>query len=441
MFEGLTQKFSGVIRDLKGMGHLTEENTQRILREVRLALLEADVQVQVVKSLLQGIQQKLVGEQVSASLHPDQHFMKALHEELVTLLGGGAKELSLTGKVPHSVFLVGLQGCGKTTTAVKLAHYWHKRGRRPYLIPADISRPAAIEQLTYLARQQHFPCYPTDAKQDPIKTMKKGIDGAKQAGCDVVIIDTAGRLHIDQSLIGDLQKWKKKLEPEHTLLVADAMTGQEAVRVAQAFKEAIDIDGLILTKLDGDARGGAALSMRTVTGCPIYFIGVGEKVGDLEPFHPERLVSRLLDRGDLISMVERAQEVLDLDAAKAQMKKIAQQKFDLQDYLFQLGQMGKLGSLQNIMGMIPGGRKLTGGLDMGRLEQDLVKKRAIIQSMTPLERAKPEILNGSRRLRVASGSGTAVSDINRLLKEFTQMRKIFKQFKGGGLGLLKGLMR
>jgi signal recognition particle subunit SRP54 len=350
------------------------------------------------------------------------------------------------------VLMVGLQGSGKTTTSGKLAAHFKKKGRRPFLVPADFNRPAAVEQLKTLAKQIDVPAFDTDVKKDPVKTVREAVKNAEERFCDIVIVDTAGRLHVDEEMMGQLKDLKKGLGDSGwfgtkkaldvtILFVADAMTGQEAVNVAKAFHEALTIQGLILTKMDGDAKGGAALSIQTVANCPIYFVGMGEKISDLEPFHPDRLVSRLLDRGDILSLIEKAEGVLDQGDAEAMMHKLKKNEFDLEDFRKQLRQMKKLGSMSSLMKFIPGAKQLTKNIDMDQAEGELKKKEAIIDSMTAKERRDPDLLNGSRRLRIAKGSGTEVSDINRFMKEFEQMKKMMSMFtKGKGMDMIKGMM-
>jgi signal recognition particle subunit SRP54 len=434
MFNNLSEKISGVISKLKNTGVIKEENIQEAVREIRLALLEADVHVLVVKDLLARIKERALGTEVSGSNTPTQQFFKIVQDELVQTLGGETKKLVLRGDAPHVILMVGLQGSGKTTTSAKLALHFRKEGRRPFLVPADFNRPAAVEQLKTLAKQIDIPVYDTNIKKDPIKTIKKAVDDAKDRFCDVVIVDTAGRLHIDEEMMGQLKKIQKKLKDPQILFVADAMTGQEAVNVAKSFHDSLNIDGAILTKLDGDAKGGAALSIQHVAQCPIHFIGMGEKLSELEVFHPDRMVSRLLDRGDILSLIEKAQDVIDEGDAKELEEKLKKNKFDLEDFRKQLRQMKKLGSMSSMLKFIPGAKKLTQKVDMDQAEKDLKRKEAIINSMTLKERRKPKILNGSRRARIAMGSGTSPADINRFMKEFEQMKKMMQKFSKGGMG-------
>lgn len=441
MFDGLTRKFSSLIDKLSGYGVLTEANIESAVRDVRLALLEADVHVSVVRELIEKIKPRVLGQEVSRSLNPHQEFLRIFHEELVIILGGAPKNLALQGKTPQVILLAGLQGSGKTTTAGKLALLLKKKGRKPYLVPADVARPAAIEQLQSLAGKLGLPCFPTKPGDNPVKVAQKGVEAAEEAFCDVVIVDTAGRLAIDAPLMEELGKLHKKLDQPTVLYVADAMMGQEACKVAKAFHDLLKLDGLILTKLDGDARGGAALSIQTVVGAPIYFAGVGEKPEDFEVFDPGRLVNRLLDRGDILSLVEKAREVVDAETAAKQQKRFLKNQFTMEDLRTQFRQMKKMGSLQNIVGMLPGGKAMSQKINMDDAARDVKKKEAIIDSMTKTERANPDVLNGSRRLRIAKGSGTQVSDVNRLVKEFEMMKKMMKQFNKGGMGALKGMFR
>ena len=428
MFDALGEKFSSVFKKLRGYGRLTEKNIDEAVRDVRLALFEADVHVGVVKSFLEKVKKRALGEAVLQHLQPQSQFLKIVHEELVAVLGGKEKTPVFEGKPPHVILLVGLQGCGKTTTAAKLAHYFKKKGQNPYLVPADGTRPAAIDQLKTLAQKIGVSCWSTEPGDQPVSIVHKALKGAVDGLHDIVLVDTAGRLHIDDALMGELHEMQKKLDGSRVFFVADAMTGQEAVKVGSAFHDLLKIDGIILTKQDGDAKGGAALSIQSVAACPIYFVGVGEGIDALETFYPERLVSRLLDRGDILSLVEKAQEVVDAAQAQELEKKLRKNRFTMEDFRSQLGQMKKLGSLKSLTGFFPGARDLSKKIDLGQAEKDLKKKEAIINSMTLQERVRPEILNGSRRIRIARGSGTHVSDVNRLVKEFSQMQKMMKQF-------------
>ncbi|HBF12380.1 MAG TPA: signal recognition particle protein [Deltaproteobacteria bacterium] len=440
MLDTLGSKFSNVFNKLRGYGKLTEANLDQALREVRLALLEADVHVGVAKSFLENVKQKVLGQKVLENLNPYQQFLNIIHEELIVVLGGVQEPLSFSGKSPHVLMMVGLQGSGKTTSAAKLALFLKKKGRNPYLIPADINRPAAIDQLIVLAEKVGIPCFQAKGYGDVLSLVKEGLAQAQKNHHDIVLVDTAGRLQIDTALMGELKKLHESFENKKVLFVADAMTGQEAVKVAKSFDDLLKIDGVILTKLDGDARGGAVFSIRYVLGCPVYFAGIGEKVEDFEPFYPDRLASKLLDRGDLLSLVEKAKGIIDENQALEFQKKLKINDFTLEDFKSQLGQMKKLGSLQSLVGYLPGMKRLGGKVDFNQAEHQLKVKEAILNSMTAKERLRPEILNGSRRLRIAKGSGTHVSDVNRLLQEFTQMKKMMKMVKKGGLGGLKNLM-
>lgn len=440
MLDALSGKLTSVFNKLGGYGKLNEKNIEAAVREVRLALLEADVHIGVVRELLENIKKRVLGQELLESLTAHQQFFKIVHEELIHILGEKPQKLIFEGKPPHVVMMVGLQGSGKTTSTGKIANYLRKQGRRPFLVPADVTRPAAIEQLKTLAKQLDLPCYDTQVGDKPIKVALKAIKQANERFCDVVLVDTAGRLHIDDELMKELSKMKKKLDEPKILFVADAMTGQEAVKIAKSFHDALTITGVVLTKLDGDARGGAVLSIQHVAQCPIYFAGIGEKMSDIEPFYPDRLVSRLLDRGDILSLVEKAQEVFDEKEAIELGKKIKRNKMTLEDFRKQLLQMKKMGSMSSIMKMIPGMKAMAGKVDFNQAEKDLKKKEAIINSMTLKERNRPEVLNGSRRLRIAQGSGTQVADVNRLMKEFQQMQKMMSKFSKGGMGGMKKML-
>ncbi len=439
MFQQLTEKFSSVIDQLKGRAKLSDANIDEALRQIRLNLLEADVNFQVVKEFCERVKQQSLGEEVHKSLSPDRQFVKIFHQELIHLMGE-ASEPALNFKPPVVILLAGLQGSGKTTTAAKLARYFKQDKKRfPYLVPADVYRPAAIEQLKTLANRLEIPVYDTHPKDDPIKVCKRAVEFARDHGYDTVILDTAGRMQIDKDLMKELEKIRDKVEVHHTLLVVDSMVGQEAVNVAKAFHEQLKLSGVILTKLDGDARGGAALSIRFVTGVPIYFAGVGEKLEDLEPFFPDRIAGRILGMGDILGLIEKAQKDFDEDEAKEMAAKVLKAEFSLEDFRKQLGQMKKLGPLEKVMGMLPGMGGITKQVDPQQMERELKHKEAILNSMTPKERRHVKILNGSRRLRIAKGSGTQVSEVNRLLKEFEQMQKMMKRLGKFGMKGLKGL--
>ncbi len=442
MFENLSSKLDSIFKKLRGHGKLTEQNIQEALKEVRIALLEADVNFKVVKEFIQSIQERAVGQEVMASLTPAQQLIKIVREEMASLMGGEEQTIRLSGSPPVPIMLVGLHGCGKTTTAGKLARYFQGKGKRPYLIPADVYRPAAIEQLQKLGEELRVDFYRPEPSQTPLNICLKGGELALKGGYDLMLIDTAGRLHIDESLMLELAEIKRHIRPKEVLLVADAMTGQEAVNIAKSFNERLEIDGIILTKMDGDARGGAALSIRSVIQKPIKFIGVGEKLDALEPFHPDRMASRILGMGDVFTLIEKAEEAFDESKARELEKKIRKDSFTLEDFRDQLQQIRKMGSLESILGMIPGFSKMArgmGGLDLD--EKALGRVEAIINSMTVKERSNSTIINGSRRLRIAKGSGTSVQEVNQLLKRYAEARKMMKQFsKMGEKGFGRGRM-
>ena len=441
MFESLSEKFSSIFKKITGRGILSDANIQEALKEVRLALLEADVNYKVVKNVVEGIRQRAVGKEVLQSLTPGQQLIKIVNEELTRLMGDVKQGLQLLGRTPHALMLVGLQGSGKTTTAAKLAVHLQKQGRHPYLVPADIYRPAAIEQLIKLAKQINVPFYPTNPSQKPEDICMDSLSKAGKEGSDVLIIDTAGRLHIDEAMMDELVRIRKKINPAEILLVADAMTGQDAVNVAKHFNETLDISGVILSKMEGDARGGAALSIKAVTEKPIKFIGVGEKIDSLEPFYPDRMASQILGMGDVLSLIEKAQAELDESEALKLQKKLRKNEFDLEDFKGQLQQIKKIGSFEQILGMLPGIGQLKKLKQMNHDDKELVKVEAIINSMTTQERRSYKIINGSRRRRIALGSGTTVQDVNRLLKNFAQTKKMMERFskKGySGMGALFG---
>lgn len=436
MFESLTEKLSRTFKNLKGQGRLSEKNIQDALKEVRLALLEADVNYKVVKRLVEGIRQRAVGQEVLESLTPGQQVIKIVHEELIALMGESNSELDLSGRPPFVFMLVGLQGSGKTTTCAKLARRLRSMGRNPYLVPADVYRPAAIDQLKKLGEQVGVPVHPSEQTGKPEDICVDALAAASGAGADILILDTAGRLHIDEVLMEELARIKERVSPREILLVADAMTGQDAVNVAEHFDELLDISGVILTKTEGDARGGAALSIRAVTEKPVKFIGVGEKLEALEAFHPDRMASRILGMGDMLSLIEKAQVEFDEKEAQKLHDKLKNREFDLEDFREQLQQVKKLGSIEQIMGMIPGMGQMKQLKKMKPDEKELVKIEAIINSMTREERRNHKIINGSRRKRIARGSGTKVQDINRLLKNFVQTKKMMEQItKKGARGL------
>lgn len=439
MFESLSEKLNSVFKKVTGRGKLSEANVQDALREVRLALLEADVNYKVVKRLVEDIRQRAVGQEVLESLTPGQQLIKIVNQELTRLMGEVNQGLQLVGRTPHSLMLVGLQGSGKTTTAAKLANYLRNQGRHPYLVPADIYRPAAIDQLKKLGSQIEVPVYQTDPGQKPEEICLNALSYAGREGADVLIIDTAGRLHIDKPLMAELVRIKEKINPTEILLIADAMTGQDAVNVAKQFDESLGVTGIILSKMEGDARGGAALSIKAVTRKPVKFIGVGEKIDALEPFHPERMASQILGMGDVLSLIEKAQSEFDEKEALKLEKKLKKNQFDLEDFQAQLQQMKKLGSLDQILGMLPGMGQLKKLKQHKPDEKELVKVEAIINSMTKGERRQYKIINGSRRRRIARGSGTTVQDVNRLLKNFTQTKKMVERFSKQGYANMPSL--
>jgi len=439
MFESLTDKLELTFKKLRGHGRITEKNVEESLRDIRLALLEADVHFKVVKDFIDSLKARAIGQEVLQSLTPDQQLIKIVQQELIQVLGSPQSDLEFKGPQPVVIMLVGLQGAGKTTTAVKLAlHLRKEKKRTPYLVSADIYRPAAEEQLRTLCDAAGLPSYRSQGSASPLEICRDALSTANRQLCDVLIIDTAGRLHIDSDLMEELVGIRGALSPRNILLVADAMIGQDAVRQAQGFSEQLDLTGIVLTKMDGDARGGAALSMRKVVGKPVLFVGVGEKTDALEPFFPERIASRILGMGDVLSLIEKAEQAYDKKEA-AKMERLAQKgQFSLEDFQAQMQAMKKMGSIGDLLGMVPGGRKLTQQMDMGAAEKEFKKVEAIINSMTSYERRNPAILNGSRRRRIAQGSGTTVTDINRLMKQFMEMRKMVQRMKKMG-GKRKGL--
>jgi len=432
MFENLSDKFQKIFKHLRGQGKLTEENIREALREVRMALLEADVHFKVAKEFVASVADRAIGQEVMRSLTPGQQVIKIVNEALTDLMGGAAQPLKLTGKLPIPIMLVGLQGSGKTTTAGKLARKLLQDKRRPCLVPADVYRPAAITQLMTLAAQLKLPVYASTVDQRPEDIVREAMIFARGENCDTLLVDTAGRLHVDSELMAELERLKKILEPAEVLFVADAMTGQDAVQVASSFNEALGITGVILTKLDGDARGGAALSIRAVTQCPIKFVGVGEKLDALEVFHPDRMSSRILGMGDVLSVIEKAQEAFDEKEALELAQKFKENTFSLEDFRNQLRQIKKLGSLEQILGMLPGMGMMKELKKMKVDEKEFVRMEAIINSMTPGERRNADILNASRRRRIADGSGTSVQEVNRLLKSYEESRKMMRQMMGAG---------
>lgn len=448
-FEGLTEKLTNAFKKLRGKGRLTESDVKEAMREIRMALLEADVSYKVVKDFVARVSERAVGSDVLESLTPAQMIVKIVNEELTALMGGEEAKLNLSSKSPTIVMMVGLQGAGKTTNSAKLAGLMKKQGKRPLLVACDVYRPAAIEQLEVVGKQLDIPVFQM-GQVSPVDIAKAAIEHAKKHGNDLVFLDTAGRLHIDAALMEELQNIKNTVSPDEILLVVDAMIGQDAVNAAKAFDEALDITGVMLTKLDGDARGGAALSIKTVTGKPIKFVGTGEKLDQVEPFHPDRMASRILGMGDVLSLIEKAQENFDLQKAKELEQKLRKNKFTLADYYEQISQLKNMGSITEIAGMLPGvDPKALEGANVD--ERAMLRTEAIILSMTPEEREEPSILNNSRKKRIAAGAGVQVVDVNRLLKQFDMMlqmtkqmndprlRKLAKKGRLGGLGMGKGL--
>lgn len=433
MFESLSDRLNAVFKQLKGHGKLSEKNIADGLKQVRMALLEADVHYRVVKKLVADIKQRALGREVMASLTPGQQVIKIVNEELTSLMGSHHEALDLSGPRPAAVMLAGLQGSGKTTTAGKLAVFLRKQGNSPYLVSVDVYRPAAIEQLVKLGAQLKVPVFASSADMDPVDICRQARIAAQQAGCDVLIIDTAGRLHVDEALMEELVRIRGVLKPADILLVADAMTGQDAVNIATAFDQALDIGGIILTKMDGDARGGAAISIKSVTGKPIKFVGTGEKLNDLEPFHPDRMSSRILGMGDVLTMIEKAQAVVDEKKAAELEKKLRTSQFTLDDFRDQMVQIRKMGSLSELIAMIPGANRFKQLKNFEVDDRELVRIEAIINSMTAAERRKHNIINGSRRKRIAKGSGTRVQDVNKLLKNYAQIMKMMKKINKGGM--------
>ena len=431
MFEELTGRMEGIVRNLRGQGKLTEKNIDDSLRQVRRALLEADVNFKVARSFIDTVKEKALGQGVLKNLSPGQQMVGVVHRELISLMGEEAAEIAFAETSPTIVMLVGLQGSGKTTATGKLARFFLDAGRRPMLAAADVYRPAAVKQLQVLGEQLGVPVVSLGDGRSPETICRVAVDRAGQEDCDVVVLDTAGRLHVDEEMMEELSGIRGAVHPHEILLVVDGMTGQDAVNVAEAFDRRLDIDGCILTKMDGDARGGAALSIRQITRKPIKFVGVGEKLEALEVFHPERMASRILGMGDVVSLVERAQATIDVEEARKLETKLRKQTFDLEDFRSQLQQLGKMGSMQELVEMMPGfNRKALKGMDMD--EKALVRMEAILSSMTKHERARPVVINGSRRRRIARGSGTSVQEVNQLLKQYNMMQKMMKQLNRPG---------
>ena len=441
MFENLSDRLDAAFRKLKGHGKLSEKNIEDGLKEVRMALLEADVHYRVTKGFIADVKERALGQEVLASLTPAQQLIKIVNEELTELMGSQNEDLNLTGPSPVAIMLVGLQGSGKTTTAGKLSVFLRKKGRKPFLVPADVYRPAAIDQLKKLGQQLEVPVFSSSTDMDPVEICREAKTAAHQQGCDTLLLDTAGRLHIDKELMAELSRIKDTVKPADILLVADAMTGQDAVNIAESFNTTLDIGGVVLSKMDGDARGGAALSIKEITGKPIKFIGVGEKLSDLEPFHPDRLASSILGMGDVLTLIEKAQDTVDEKKAAELEKKLRKSQFTLEDFRDQMVQVRKMGSIGDIMKMIPGMGKLKQMKNLDVDESEFVRIEAIINSMTPRERQQHSIINGSRRKRIAKGSGTRVQDVNRLLKNYTQILKMLKKFNKGGMnGMQRGML-
>ena len=441
MFDTLSDRLEGVFKKLKGQGRVSERNIEEALREVRLALLEADVNIRVVRDFIEHVKHKALGQEVMASLTPEQHFIRFVAIELREMMGGSARELDLKVKPPVKIMLVGLQGSGKTTSSAKLARFLKdERKRHPLLVSTDVRRPAAMEQLRVLGAQIGVPVLETRETEDPIEIGSRALARAETAGYDAIIFDTAGRLQIDEELMDELGRLRSAVQPHQILLVADAMTGQDAVNVAQGFHDQLKISGVVLTKLDSDARGGAALSVRAVTGAPILFAGTGEKLAALEVFHPDRLASRILGMGDVLTLIEKAQQSYDQTKAKELERKFKKNEFTITDFAEQLRTLRKMGSLGDLLGMIPGLKKIAGQADSEEAKRELVRIQAIIDSMTVQERNNHLVLNGRRRARIASGSGTSVQDVNRFVKQFEQTRKMMKKFtRGSAQGMMRGL--
>ena len=440
MFQNLTEKLANAFKKFRNKGKLTEADVKEGMREVKLALLEADVNFKVVKDFTKAVTERAVGSQVLESLLPAQQVVKIVNEELIKLMGGEAAKLEINPKPPTVVMMVGLQGAGKTTHTGKIANMYKSKGKHPLLVACDVYRPAAVDQLKIVGESIGVPVFSMGTKLSPVEIAKAGVEFAKKNGHDMVFIDTAGRLHIDEELMGELVKIKNATSPTEILLVVDAMTGQDAVNVAKSFNELLEISGVVLTKMDGDTRGGAALSVRYITGKPIKFVGVGEKMDALELFHPDRMASRILGMGDILSLIEKAEAAIDEKNAKEMERKFREQTFTLDDFLMQMHQIKKMGSINNLLGMMPGIN--AGALKDAQIdEKHMARIEAMILSMTKQERLRPEIINGSRRKRIANGSGTTVEDVNKLLRQFEQMKKTMKQFanmgKRRGFGGLK----
>jgi signal recognition particle subunit SRP54 len=435
MFDSLTGKLQKVFRDLRGLGKITEDNIAGSLREVRMALLDADVHFKVARDFIETVKQQALGQEVIQSVHPGQQIIKIIHDELVTLLGSANAGLQLSGN-PSCILMAGLHGSGKTTSSGKLARLLRKNGRQPLLVAADVYRPAAMDQLETLGKQLDIPVFLKRGETDVLQIAREALDAARAQNCNTLIFDTAGRLQIDEELVQELVHLRDLTKPQEILLVLDAAIGQEAVNVATHFDQALGVTGAILTKLDGDARGGAALSFKSVVGKPIKFVGVGEKLDDFEPFHPERMASRILGMGDVVTLVEKAAEAIEVEDARKLEEKMRKGQFTLEDFLDQLQQMKKLGPLENIMGLLPGGAEMVKGADLDKGQKEFRRMEGIICSMTPKERHHPQILNAKRRIRIAKGSGTSVAEVNNLLNKFAQMQQMMKK-----MGKLQKMMK
>lgn len=438
-FEGLADRLQSTIQKIKGKGKVTEADVKEMMREVRLALLEADVNFKVVKDFVKKVSDRSVGQEVMKSLTPGQQVIKVVQEELTALMGGEQSKIAVSNRPPTVVMMVGLQGAGKTTTTGKLANLLRKKyNRNPLLVAADIYRPAAIKQLETLGKQLSMPVFSLGDQVSPVEIAKQAIEHAKKEHYDYVLIDTAGRLHVDENLMNELKEVKEISKPNEIFLVVDAMTGQDAVNVAQSFNEQLDITGVVLTKLDGDTRGGAALSVKAVTNTPIKFVGLGEKMDAIEPFHPERMASRILGMGDVLTLIEKAQASVDEEKAKELEQKMRTMSFTFDDFLDQLAQVRSMGPLEDLLGMMPGANKIKGLKNMKVDEKQISHVEAIIKSMTKKEKIQPEIINASRKKRIAKGSGTSVQEVNRLLKQFEDMKKMMKQMTNMQKGKKKG---
>ncbi len=435
MFEGLADKLQATFKKLKGKGKLNEADVNEAMREVRMALLQADVNIKVVKDFVNKVKERAVGQEIFHSLTPGQHVVKIVHEEMINLMGGVQSKIQIASKPPTVVLLVGLQGAGKTTHAGKLANMLRKQGKRPLLVACDIYRPAAVKQLQVLGQQLNIPVFDMGTDHSPVNIAKAALEHARTHGNDLVIIDTAGRLHINEELMGELRDIKATVKPHEILLVVDAMTGQDAVTVAESFNRELGLDGVILTKLDGDTRGGAALSVKAVTGCPIKFAGVGEKLDAIEPFHPDRMASRILGMGDVLTLIEKAQESFDEQQALEMERKIRKQELTLEDFLVQLQQLKSMGPLSSLLEMLPGANKQLKNLQID--EKQFGRVEAIIKSMTLEERRNPSIIKESRKKRIAKGSGSSIVEVGRLLKQFEETKKMMKQFTGATANMKK----